>query len=98
MWRSSGPPMQVVELVRAACAVLQQCRDRIATGVNLDGIELVIRGSYIAASHRLARVNVGIGIIPAILRVQSVGQQDDHMGVLVEGIVSRYGERSAADQ
>jgi hypothetical protein len=43
---------QQVELVRAACAVLQQRRGRIPAGVGMDGIQLDVRGFDVVIASR----------------------------------------------
>ena len=75
-----------IELVRAARAVLQQGRRRVATGVHLDRVQVDVGRLDVGAGDRPATIRYRFAA-PPVLRVQAVGQQNDlsaeflHMGV-----------------
>ena len=85
------------------------CRLRIAAGVHLDGVDRdpgvldVLAGADPAARPVIHAIVDRGGLVravavPAVLRVQTVGQEDDDLLVGVVRVLGRHGHRAAADQ
>ena len=64
---------QQIELVRAARAVLQRGRRRVATGVHLDRVHVDVGRLDVGAGDRPTTIDIGLRAAPPVLRVQAVG-------------------------
>ena len=97
------------ELVAAAGAVLQQGRGRIAAGVDVDRVDRdasrlgvgagadAVLGRVVHALVDAAR-DLHAVAVPAVLGVEAVRHQNDHVGVDVIRVLGRCGQRAAADE
>jgi hypothetical protein len=90
---------QQIELVRAACAILQQGRRWIAACVDLDRVQHNVGRLDVGTGQRLTVIDRILIGVPTVLRVQAVGQQDDDLCVLILTVHGGRGrEWPAADE
>jgi hypothetical protein len=68
----------------------------VGTGVHLDRIQVDVGRLDVRAGYRLAIIDIGLRAVPAVLRVQAVGQQNDHVGVLVQWVFGLHRAKNSA--